>query len=82
MKRTARFMSCEDFGDRELRLAAVHDREDRVAAVEQTRSTEARLMRSWAENQPPLTTQMTPAPLALSLGVKTSIVRAVPYLRP
>ena len=33
-------------------------------------------------NQPPLTTQITAAPLAPALGVNTSIVRAVPNLRP
>ena len=32
--------------------------------------------------QPPLTTKITAAPLASFLGVNTSIVRAVPYLRP
>ncbi len=40
------------------------------------------LIASCVENQPPLITQTMAAPLALVLGVKTSIVRAVPYLRP
>ena len=42
----------------------------------------AGLIASWAENQPPLTTQTIAAPLASALGVKTSMVSAVPYFRP
>ncbi len=40
------------------------------------------LMDSCLDTQPPLTTQMMAAPLASFLGVNTSIVSAVPYLRP
>ena len=40
------------------------------------------LMLSWFENQPPLTRQITAAPFGLLLGVNTSIVSAVPNLRP
>ena len=40
------------------------------------------LIASCDENQPPLTTQMTAAPLASYFGVKTSMVSAVPDLRP
>ncbi len=40
------------------------------------------LIDSCPENQPPLTAQMTAAPLAFALGVKTSMVSAEPNLRP
>ena len=40
------------------------------------------LMDACEENQPPLTTQMTAAPLAFFFGVNTSIVSATPSLRP
>ena len=82
MNRTARFMSCDDFRDRVPRLAAVHDREDRVSALEQLGDRQPGLIASCAENQPPLTTQMIAAPLAFALGVKTSIVSAMPCFRP
>jgi hypothetical protein len=42
----------------------------------------AGLMLSWFEYHPPLTHQITAAPLALALGVNTSIVSTVPNLRP
>ena len=45
-------------------------------------SMNGRAIASCAENQPPLTTRMTPSPLASFSGVKTSIVSAVPDLRP
>ena len=45
-------------------------------------STKRGLIASWAENQPPLTTKITPRPLEPAFGRNTSMVRAVPYLRP
>ncbi len=67
MNRTARCMSCEDLGDGELRLAAVDDGEDGVAAVEQRRRRTAGLIASCAENQPPLTTKIDAAAVGVLL---------------
>jgi len=41
-------------------------------------ATSPALIASCPENQPPLTTKISPAPLAFALGVNTSIVSAVP----
>ena len=81
MNRTARFMSAKISGS-VYRGWLPWTTAKTVYPRLSNSSTGAGLIASWAENQPPLITQTTAAPLAFSLGVNTSMVRAVPYFRP
>ncbi len=58
--------------------------EDRVALVEQrlNKERDSPVMPLWSEYQPPLTTKITPAPLASFFGEKRPWSAALPNLRP
>ena len=71
----------DDLGNCEPGLAAVDDGKDSVPAIEQL-ADESRVDRLMRREPPAADHPDDAAPLALALGVKTSIVSAVPNLRP